>query len=214
MRYNGLDIIRLNHSCFQITGSRIIYTDPFKIAGGPPADLILVSHEHFDHFSPEDIRKICSGKTTLVAGEFINTQLPPDLTCEVRHFLAAGHSVEVDSIKIRAVPAYNTNKFRAPGQPFHPRGEGRVGFVFEIDGKRLYHAGDTDFIPEMGELGEIDVAFLPVSGTYVMTPKEAVEAARTINPKLAIPMHYGAIVGSLKDAEEFKANAPCRVEIL
>ncbi len=186
MRFNGIDIVRLNHACFQITGSRIIYADPFQIEGGPVADLILVSHEHFDHFSPDDIRKIAGPKTALVAGEFVGAQMPADLVFEVRHFLAAGHEVTVDSIRIRAVPAYNTNKFKAPGVPFHPRGEGRVGFVFEIDGTKIYHAGDTDLIPEMGQLGNVDVALLPVSGTYVMTAKEAAEAAAIINPRLAI----------------------------
>jgi L-ascorbate metabolism protein UlaG (beta-lactamase superfamily) len=110
MRYDGLNIERLNHDCFQITGSKIIYTDPFKIGGGPQADLILVSHEHFDHFSPDDIRKITGAKTAFVAGEFVNTQIPADLNFEIRHFLAAGHSVEIDGVIIKAVAAYNTNK--------------------------------------------------------------------------------------------------------
>lgn len=214
MRFNGLDIVRLNHACFIITGSRIVYTDPFQITGGPIADLILVSHEHFDHFSPDDLRKISGGKTVFVAGEFVGPQMPPALDFNMSHFLAAGHQIEVDGIVVKAVPAYNVNKFKSPGEPFHPRGEGRVGFIFEIDGTKIYYAGDTDLIPEMGQFGPIDVALLPVSGTYVMTPKEAAEAVSVLKPKIAIPMHYGAIVGSIKDAEEFKKLSPSRVEII
>jgi L-ascorbate metabolism protein UlaG (beta-lactamase superfamily) len=215
MRYNDLEISKISHDCFQIIGSKIIYTDPYKIEQRiQPADIILVTHEHFDHFSPDDIRKISRQNTSLVAAEFVSSQMPADLTFKTSQFLAVGNSVDIDGVKIEAVLAYNTNKFKAPGQPFHPKGEGRVGFVFELDGNRLYLAGDTDFIPEMGDLQNIDVAFLPVSGTYVMSAKEAVEAARTINPKVAIPMHYGAIVGSRDDAEYFRQNAPCKVEIL
>lgn len=215
MRYNGIEIARIVHSCFQIIGSRIIYIDPYKIESRiQPADIILVSHEHFDHFSPDDIRKIMGPETTLVAAEFVNSQMPKDLIIEKSQFIAVGNTVEVDGVKIEAVPAYNTNKFKAPGQPFHPKGEGRVGFVITLDNIRIYHAGDCDFIPEMADLDNIDIALLPVSGTYVMTAKEAVEAVRIIAPKLAIPMHYGSIVGSRSDAEYFKANAACKVEIL
>lgn len=215
MRYNDLEISKISHDCFQIIGSKIIYTDPYKIESRfQPADIILVTHEHFDHFSPDDIRKISRPNTSFVAAEFVSSQMPADLTFKTSQFLAAGNSVDIDGVKIEAVPAYNTNKFKAPGQLFHPKGEGRVGFIIELDGNRLYLAGDTDFVPEMGELSNIDVAFLPVSGTYVMSAKEAVEAARTINPKVAIPMHYGAIVGSRDDAEYFRQNAPCKVEIL
>jgi L-ascorbate metabolism protein UlaG (beta-lactamase superfamily) len=125
-----------------------------------------------------------------------------------------GERLEVDGIAIHAVPAYNTSKFRSPGNPFHPKADGKVGFVIELGGLRVYHAGDTDVIPEMAALGSVDVALVPVSGTYVMTAAEAGTACNAIRPTLAIPMHYGSIVGTAADAEAFKKSAPCRVEIL
>ena len=124
-----------------------------------------------------------------------------------------GDKVVFGDITIEVVPAYNLNKFREPGKPFHPKEDGKVGFILSIGGVRVYHAGDTDPIPEMRGF-KTDVALLPVSGTYVMTPEEAAEATRMIKPKLAIPMHYGAIVGSENDAEKFKQLAACPVQIL
>lgn len=112
-----------------------------------------------------------------------------------------------------AVPAYNVNKFRSPGVPFHPRESQHVGFVFKVGGLRFYFAGDTDVIPEMSEIGPVDYAFLPVSGTYVMTAEEAVEAVRQIRPRVVIPMHYGSIVGSVEDAEKLARLAPEGVEV-
>lgn len=105
------------------------------------------------------------------------------------------------------MPAYNIDKFRSHGVPFHPAGDGKVGFVVDVDGTRIYHAGDTDNIPEMRNLKNIDIAFLPVSGTYVMTAPEAAQAAKVINPKLAVPMHYGDLVGTEEDAKKFKESA-------
>jgi L-ascorbate metabolism protein UlaG (beta-lactamase superfamily) len=131
---------------------------------------------------------------------------------EVR-ILQVGENTQVDGIEVEAVPAYNVNKFRSPDNPFHPEGTG-VGYVVTIEGKRIYHAGDSDQIPEMATVRGVDVAMLPVSGTYVMTAQEAVEAAREIQPQVAIPMHFGAIVGSRADAEAFQQAASCRVEIL
>jgi len=117
-------------------------------------------------------------------------------------------------VVIEAVPAYNLNKFREPGTVFHPRAEKRLGFIAALDGTRVYFAGDTDFIPEMKSI-KCDIALLPVSGTYVMTAEEAAEAAKAINPKIAVPMHYGAIVGSEADAKKFKSLVKnCQVEIL
>src|SRR6266568_4845916 len=124
-----------------------------------------------------------------------------------------GDKLAVGDITLEAVPAYNLNKFREPGKPFHPKEDGKVGFILSAKGVRIYHAGDTDPIPEMKGF-KTDVALLPVSGTYVMTPEEAAEATRMIKPKLAIPMHYGAIVGSENDAEKFKQLAACPVQIL
>jgi L-ascorbate metabolism protein UlaG (beta-lactamase superfamily) len=124
-----------------------------------------------------------------------------------------GETKEVRGVTVQAVPAYNINKFRSPGQVFHPKEEGRVGYVIKVKGVTIYHAGDTDAIPEVKGLN-VDIALLPVSGTYVMTAEEAIELANTMKPKVAIPMHYGAIVGSEADAKRFKEGVKGRVEIL
>ena len=117
-----------------------------------------------------------------------------------------GESILIDKVKIEAVPSYNIDK------QFHLQKNGWLGFVLEINGVRIYHAGDTDFIPEMKNL-KVDIALLPVSGTYVMTADQAAKAALAIKPKLAIPMHYGAIVGSVDDAIQFKESLVGKVEV-
>ncbi len=111
-----------------------------------------------------------------------------------------GERLTVAGVEIEAVRAYNVNKFRSPGVPFHPREAEHVGFVVTVDGARIYHTGDTDHIPEMAEI-ECDVAFLPVSGKYVMTVEEAAEAARTLNPQIVVPMHYGSGIGTAGDGQ-------------
>jgi L-ascorbate metabolism protein UlaG (beta-lactamase superfamily) len=128
--------------------------------------------------------------------------------------VAPGDRLTVDGVTVEVLPAYNVNKFRSPGNPFHPKADGKVGFILGIGGVRFYHAGDTDEIPEMAGAKGVDVALLPVSGTYVMTAEEAAKACNAIQPKLAIPMHYAAIVGSAVDAEAFRKAVKCRVEIL
>ncbi len=124
-----------------------------------------------------------------------------------------GNELTVKGIPISAVPAYNVNKFRSPGVPFHPQESGYVGFVLTVEGQRIYHAGDTDSISEIGSI-DADIALLPVSGTYVMTADEALEAVKVIKPQVAIPMHIGRGIGSLADAEHFKEKASVPVEIL
>ena len=193
----------LGHAGFKIKGEKTVYIDPFKIKDTEPADIIIITHEHFDHLSPEDIRKIQTGKTVIVT--------TPDCYSKVSgnvKTISPSQSLNVDGIKIEAVPAYNANKH------FHPKANGWIGVIVTINGKRIYHAGDTDNIPEMANLKNIGVALLPVSGTYVMTAEEAADAANKIMPKAAVPMHYGAIVGTRADAERFKKLCKCKVEIL
>lgn len=187
--------------------------DPFKIRPIPDkADLLLISHEHFDHLSLDDIKKVSSDKTTIITIPACKKELSSVKAKEIKT-VKPGDKLSVGEIAVEAVPAYNLNKFREPGKPFHPKEDGKVGFVVSIKGVRVYHAGDTDPIPEMKNV-KTDIALLPVSGTYVMTPEEAAEAAKMIRPKLAIPMHYGAIVGSDTDAERFKQLSPYPVQIL
>lgn len=186
LHWLGHDTFRLDYS----QGS--IYFDPYEIkTGSPKGDLILASHDHFDHCVAEEIAKL-QGPDSVVLTEADCAQ---KLSGDVK-VLKPGDQVEVKGVTVKAVPAYNTDK------EFHPKAKGWLGFVVTVDGVSIYHAGDTDFIPEMSGLG-VDVALVPVSGTYVMTAEQAVEAVKAIKPKLAIPMHYGAIVGEAGDAEKF-----------
>lgn len=187
-----VDIKLLGHATFKITGSKVIFTDPFQLKQSDTADIILISHSHFDHCSPEDLKKIAKSHTEIFATSDCDLKGIPG---KVTH-VVPNKSYKVDNITIKTIPAYNTNK------DFHPKSKNWVGYIIEIDGESIYHTGDTDFIPEMYGL-KVDVALLPVSGTYVMTAEEAAEAFKSMNAKKAIPMHYGAIVGSKQDAEKF-----------
>lgn len=201
----------LGHDAFRIDGPPTIYFDPYKLARGTPrADVILITHDHHDHCSPEDVAKIRKDDTTVVTVASAAEKLSDD---DVR-VVTPGDEIAVRGIKVEAVPAYNVNKFRRPGVPFHPKESGYVGFVVTMDDRRIYHAGDTDHIPEMADLDEIDIALLPVSGTYVMTVDEAVEATDTIQPGIVIPMHVGRGIGSPEDLEAFKAKATAEVVVL
>lgn len=213
MKLLNLDFARIAHDTFRIAGSKLVYTDPYKVKKNDEADIVLLSHEHFDHLSREDLQKVIMPGTTIVASPLCKEGLS-GVKVKGIHFLDPGGKITVSKVEIEAVPAYNINKFRAPGQAFHPKGEKRLGFVFKMDGTTVYFAADTDFIPEMKSI-RCDIALLPVSGTYVMTAEEAAEAAQALNPKIAVPMHYGAIVGSEEDAKKFKSLVKnCQVEIV
>ncbi|ROQ93565.1 MBL fold metallo-hydrolase [Desulfosoma caldarium] len=183
----------LGHDAFRVDGSKILYFDPYEIQGGPSADVILISHEHFDHCSPQDVAKIQQPQTVIVTDAASARKLSGNV-----RVVRPGDRLDLDGVLINVLPAYNVNK------KFHPKAAGMLAFVVTMDGISYYHAGDTDLIPEMSGL-QVDIAFLPVSGTYVMDAQEAVQAAKMISPKMAaIPMHYGAIVGSEQDAQRFQ----------
>jgi len=215
-KIDGIEIRWLGHASFKISHTKTIYVDPFKLEGNlEAADIILITHEHFDHCSPEDIKKIAK-KDTLIL-------LTPDCLSKLSRIVDEGKTFVVrpgvkinitNNLTIETIPAYNINKFRSPGVPFHPKENEWVGYIINIDGKRIYHAGDTDLTPEMKNLKGIDVALLPVGGTYTMTAEEAANAVNAFKPEIAIPMHYASIVGSSADAERFKNLAKVNVVIL
>jgi L-ascorbate metabolism protein UlaG (beta-lactamase superfamily) len=191
----------LGHDSFRIDAGPTIYFDPFRIEPGPTADIIFISHDHYDHCSPEDVAKIQGPETVIVTSQSCAMKLTGTL-----QGVAPGESLTVKGIPVRVVPAYNINK------KFHPKKKGWLGFVVQIDGVRIYHAGDTDLIPEMQEI-QADIALLPVSGIYVMTAEEAAEAALTIKPALAVPMHYGTLVGEAADAERFSRLLEGKIQV-
>ena len=204
----------LGHSGFRVRAARTtIYIDPYRVStDAVPADLILVTHGHYDHFSPRDIQAISHKDTWLVAPAAVSELVGGRVIS-----IAPGEVVEPEfahGVSISAIAAYNTSKRDADGKLFHAREAGGVGYDVNIRGERLYHAGDTDVIPEMDQVTGVDVALLPVSGTYVMTAEEAAEAARRIQPRLAIPMHWGEHLGTKEDADRFADLAPVPVAIM
>jgi L-ascorbate metabolism protein UlaG (beta-lactamase superfamily) len=194
----------LGHASFRICHKdTVIYIDPWKLKQQPhDATLVLVSHSHEDHYSAGDIAKVRKPDTKLVASadvvqkEGAGEALTPGLT------------VEVPGARVTGVPAYNHNK------RFHPRQNMWLGFVIEVGGNRIYYAGDTDLTDEMKSLENIDIALLPVGGTYTMDATEAAEATKHFKPEMAIPYHWGDIVGRQSDAEKFKELAACDVRVL
>lgn len=192
----------LGHAGIKITGSQVVYVDPYHIRSAEPADLILITHAHYDHFSLEDIQKIRGVGTV-----FVSPFDPPSSFDQNSYQVAVGDQIDINGVKIKTVPSYNIDK------AYHPRHLGNVGYVFELDGTTYYHAGDTDFIPEMKSI-RADVVFLPVGGTFTMTPHEAVQAVEAIGPRVAVPIHWGSVAGSRADADLFVQLCTCDAQVL
>lgn len=193
----------LGHDAFRIAGEQTIYIDPWKLPkDAPKADIILITHDHYDHCSPEDVAKIRKEDTVIVTIKAAASKLKGNV-----QIVKPNESLAVKEVPIETVPAYNVDK------AFHPKAAGHVGFIVTVGGQRIYHAGDTDLIPEMEDI-KTDIALIPVSGTYVMTAEEAAQAAERIRPQIAIPMHFGEIVGSKRDAELFRQLCPPDVQVV
>ncbi len=182
----------LGHASFQIkSSSENIYIDPYRTKElvkrvpdvSEEGTIILTSHGHNDHCHPSSIEELKGPDTVLVGPKVCAEKLGDEL-----RELNPGDETKIRDVVIKAVYAYNVKRFRSPENPFHPKGEG-VGFIIKVDGKTIYHAGDTDVIPEMNELEGIDVALLPCGDTYTMDNKDAVEAASIFKPNIVIPMH-------------------------
>lgn len=200
----GTKIQWLGHASFRIThDDKVIYIDPWKLKNEPnDATMVLVSHSHYDHYSAEDIAKVSGPDTKLIASADV---IAKEKSGEA---IMPGLTVEYEGVRIIAVPAYN------PAKDFHPRANNWVGFVIDLGSKRIYYAGDTDLTEEMKALKNIDVALLPVGGTYTMNAAEAAQAANHIKPQEVIPYHWGDIVGDLSDAMEFARLAECRTTVI
>ena len=191
--FRGVEISWLGHASFKLEGKAgVVYVDPYVLPeGAEAADVIVMTHEHFDHCAVENVSNIAKESTVIVTTPGCAGRCSGNVRT-----VKAGERAEVGGIVIEAVEAYNRDK------PFHPRGLG-VGVVVVIDGVRIYHAGDTDFIPEMKEI-QADVALLPIGGHYTMDEREAAEAALAIKPSVAIPMHYNHIPQTEADPELFR----------
>ncbi len=196
----------LGHAAFKLESENgvVLYIDPYQLPENlQKADAILITHDHFDHLSQEDVSKVQKEDTVIFGPTSVGEKVKLKF-----HKMSPGDLADFREIKIEAVPSYNTNK------NFHPKENENLGYIVTIDGLRIYHAGDTDHIPEMKDI-KADIALLPVGGTYTMNVQEAAEAARVIKPAIAVPMHYGTVAGSMNDGLTFrKICSHCDVEVL
>ena len=188
----------LYHSSIRISKNKVIYIDPFKIDKNyNDADIVFITHDHFDHYSEEDIDKVINENTTIIIPEELLTKiLRKGINKNAVITVESNKEYMVQGIKFETIPAYNTNK------TFHPKENDWVGYIITLDGIRYYIAGDTDITEENRKV-KCDVAFVPVGGTYTMDFKEAAQLINEIQPKIAVPIHYGSVVGTKQDATDF-----------
>ena len=196
-------------SSIRITsGERRIYIDPFQMKEAPrDADFILITHDHYDHFSPDDIMKIASKDTILVVPKKMENKAGKvDGIVGKIVTVEPGERKEIEGLTVETVPSYNILK------PFHPKSAGWVGYIFDVDGKRIYDAGDTDATKEAEQV-KCDIALIPVGGTYTMDAKKAAAFVNKICPSVVIPVHYGTFVGSPKDGDEFAKHVDDKIKV-
>ena len=199
-------------SSIRISGAKTVYFDPWQIEGAPhDADYVFVTHEHYDHFSPEDINNVLKFDGYLVIPESMLHVVGDIGTIPAGNVVAVkpGEKREIARLMVEAYPAYNLSK------PFHIRRNGWLGYVITLDAEKYFVAGDTDAVPEISDI-KCDVAFLPIGGTYTMDAAEATKLAARIRPRVVIPTHYGSVVGSPVDGDLFKGMLPddLRCELL
>lgn len=204
MKIGNVEIKWLGNSGFLIKNSLKIYIDPYNIKDdSEKADIILITHDHYDHCSIADIEKIIKEGTKILVPASSQSKITRFNIPIKIEIVEPEHELDFPDIKIATLSAYNVDK------TFHPKEECGVGYLLKTNDVFIYHAGDTDFIPEMQKLtgykqeGKEFVALLPVGGRFTMTAEEALEAAKLIKPSLAIPMHYGSVIGTEEDAKEF-----------
>ncbi len=192
------DIEVLYHSCIRMNKEKMIYIDPYHIEKNyNDADMIFITHDHYDHYSEEDIDKVRKNNTIFIVPEnLLNKLIKKGINDENIITLDPGDAENIDGIKVEAIHSYNIDK------PFHPKENNWLGYVIEIDGVRYYIAGDTDITEENKNI-KCDVAFVPVGGTYTMNFSEAAQLINIIKPKIAVPIHYGSVVGTKQDATDF-----------
>ena len=197
----------LCHATIKINKGKVIYFDPYKVDKEyHDADIIMITHSHYDHFSEEDIQKVRKENTKIVITEDLYERTK-ELGFKDEDILKviSNQTYNIEDILIKTIPSYNINK------QFHPKENNWVGYLIEINGVRYYIAGDTDITEENRSI-KCDVAFVPVGGTYTMTAEEAAELVNTIKPKVAVPVHYGSLVGTKQDAEVFSKNLDTNIK--
>lgn len=217
MKIHNIELKWLGHSAFLICNEKTIYIDPYNLSHSEPkADIILITHSHYDHCSIADIQKIARKGTKIIVPPGCQSKITKMENVEMQ-IIEPGDEIKLGNVIINTIPAYN------PKKQFHPKSEGWLGYIVKTNNIIIYHAGDTDLIPEMekltgyGKTGNEFIALLPIGGNYTMNAEEAAQAASIIKPTLAIPMHYGSVIGTEKDAENFISlckEAGIKAEIL
>ena len=196
------------HSSIRIAGEKVMYFDPFRISEAEhDADIIFITHDHYDHFSPEDIAKVSRDNTVFAApANMVSAFAKAGITEDRVTFMKPGGTAEICGISAEGVPAYNVMK------PFHAKSKGNLGYVVTVGGKRIYVCGDTDNIPEIRNI-RCDIICVPIGGTYTMNAKQAAELVNAVKPAEAIPVHYGSVVGTAKDADAFAKYVDASVKV-
>lgn len=197
LKYEGVEVVFLKHAGFKVRGSKTIYIDPYDIPEGAEmdkADYVFITHDHFDHMDYKAIRKLATHHTTIVYPEGCAFEGEGYATCT----LQPEQKEELDGMTVTTIPAYNLEK------DFHPKGI-YVGYIIEMDGVKIYHAGDTDYTPEMKNI-DVDIALIPVGGKYTMDVEEAKKALEGINAKYVVPMHYGALPDTQADVSKLESD--------